>query len=395
MGIAARNFRLFLLYRGLTRALIFAPYIQHFMTATRGMDRTEYGILQAIYYIAVVLLEVPSGVVADRLGRKGTLVIGSVAAGLGCFGCAVADSFWVFAIAEVLLAGGTAFISGADSALLYDSLAVDRREHEYPRAEGAAQAVWLGMSAVGFLLCDLFLYLNGSTDITLAYWITGGFASAGALVALTMIEPPVKRRLSTREITFGALRNVVSIPGILRLTVYSVGVFALLRMAMVMFFNPALKAAAVPVYLFGTFFAVVNIVGAVAAWRAHKWLSRYGEKAMLVAMPVSMIGMFLLLLVIRHPLAGLLFCVQGAAFAVYPLLMRTILNRLVASPERRATTLSIESMICRVAFGPIAVFSGWAMGVLTLNWAIGLTVLIACLPFTVFPWLPAARKAAV
>ena len=185
----------------------------------------------------------------------------------------------------------------------------------------------------------------------------------------------------------------MAIPGILRLTAYSVGVFALLRMAMVMFFNPALKQADVPVHAFGTFFALVNIVGAVAAWRAHRWLERFGERALLVAMPVALVVMFSLLMALETPLAGALFCIQGVSFAIYPLLMRTILNRLVPTPARRATILSIESLLCRLAFGPIAVFSGWAMGALTLNAAI--SVLIACLPFAVVPWLPRARAPAV
>jgi predicted MFS family arabinose efflux permease len=205
-----------------------------------------------------------------------------------------------------------------------------------------------------------------------------------------MVEPP-RRRQSTREITAGALRDVVRIPGILRLTAYSVGVFALLRMAMVMFFNPALKQVGVPVHTFGAIFALVNIFGAVAAWRAHRWLERLGERALLVAMPVALVAMFALLMALRTPLAATLFCIQGVSFAIYPLLMRTILNRLVPTPARRATILSIESLLCRLAFGPISVFAGWAMGALSLNAAIGLSVLIACLPFTVVPWLPRAR----
>lgn len=394
MDLASRNFRLFLLYRGMTRALLFAPYIQHFMTSIRGMSQQQYGVLQAVYYVCAVLLEVPSGVVADRIGRRGTLILGAASAGAGCFLCTMAHSFWVFAIAEVALAGGTAFISGADSALLYDSLATNRRQHEYPRAEGAAQAVWLTVSAVGFLATDLYLYVTGSNDPTPAYWITAVLASAGALVAAAMVEPP-RRRQSTREITAGALRDVVRIRGILRLTAYSVGVFALLRVAMVIFYNPALKEAGVPVHAFGGIFALVNLVGAFAAWRAHRWLDRFGERALLVAMPVALVAMFLLLMALKSPLAGALFCIQGVSFAIYPLLVRTILNRLVAEPARRATILSIESLLCRLTFGPLAVFAGWALGALSLNAAIGLSVLIACLPFAVVPWLPRARPPAV
>ena len=69
----------------------------------------------------------------------------------------------------------------------------------------------------------------------------------------------------TREITVGAWRDVIKIPGIARLIVYSIGVFALLRATIVNFFHPALAGAGVPVHFYGTVLAVVNVVGALAA----------------------------------------------------------------------------------------------------------------------------------
>jgi len=128
--IASRNFRLFLAFRATTRSLLFAPYIFYFMTSVRGMTATEYGALQAIYYWAVMATEVPSGVVADRLGRRGTLAIGALVNGVGCWIFAVSHDFGTFAAGEVLFALGTALISGADSAMLFDSLAAEQREAE-------------------------------------------------------------------------------------------------------------------------------------------------------------------------------------------------------------------------------------------------------------------------
>lgn len=381
--------RLFLAYRATTRALLFAPYILYFVCNVRGMSFAEYSLLQGLYYLVVVVAEVPSGVVADRLGRKATLLLGALVNAAGCFAFAAAHDMLVFVAGEILFALGTALVSGADSALLYDSLAADNREHEYPRAEGAAQASWLILTAVGLPLTDRFLVRGG--DPVLAYWFTGAFSLVGAACAAFLVEPPVERRLSTREITLGALRDVVSIPGILRMVLYSVGVFALLRAAIVMFFNPALEAARVPVNWFGTTLAVVNIVGAVTAWKAHRWLERFGERAVLAAMPLSLIVMVAALIAFKMPAAALLFCIQGAVFGAYPLTTRSILNRLVPGAERRATTLSIESLACRIAFVPLVLFSGWGLEHLGLDGALAATTGLACLPFLVMWLLPRAR----
>jgi len=355
------------------------------MTSVRGLSGAEYGALQSLYYLVVVLTEVPSGVVADRLGRRTTLLCGALVNAAGCFVFAVARGFFPFAVGEVLFALGTAMISGADSAMLYDSLATERRQSEYPRAEGAGQATWLAVTALGLPLADLLLVRDG--DPVLAYWCTGALSLLGAACAFGMREPPVQRRLSTSEITVGAIRDVARVPGILRLLAYSVGVFALLRAAIVMFFNPALKAAGLPVHHFGTVLAVVNVVGAATAWKAHRLLARFGERACMVALPAGMLVMYALLLPFRTPPAAALFCLQGAAFGIYPLLTRSVLNRLVPASERRATTLSIESLTCRLAFVPIALLAGWALDAWGLDAAIAATVLVAVLPFGLVPLL--------
>lgn len=381
----SRNVRLFLLYRATTRAILFAPYIQFFMQVSRGMSEFEYGLLQGIYYFVVVLAEVPSGVVADRFGRKTALVLG---AGFGAAATVVftqSYSFVSFAVGEVLFALATAIMSGADSALLYDSLAAERREAEYPRIEGAAHALPLLVTAVGLPLADRFLVVDG--DPVLAYWVTGGLIAVSGLSALRLVEPPVRQRLTTREITIGAWRDVIKIPGIARLIVYSIGVFALLRATVVNFFHPALADAGVPVHFYGTVLAVVNVVGALAAWRAHGWIRRSGERAAMVAMPLTILYMAWLLTQLKVPAAALLFCVQGAVFGAYPVLVRSILNRLVPRAERRATVLSIESFACRVAFGPLTILAGWSLGALGVDAALAVVALAACVPFVILPLL--------
>ncbi|MHC4957632.1 MAG: MFS transporter [Planctomycetota bacterium] len=376
---ATRNVRLFLAFRGTTRALLFAPYILHFMTAVRGMSLAEYGVLQAIYYWVVMVSEVPSGVIADRLGRRTTLLVGALVNATGCWLFAASHDFATFAAGEVFFALGTALISGADSAMLYDTLAAEGRQAEYPKAEGAAQAIWLVVTAIGLPLADLFLVRDG--DPVLAYWITGGMSVVGAACALAMYEPPTGKRLSTREITLSALRDVAHRPQVRRIILYSIGVFILLRSAIVLFFNPVLEASEVPVDRYGMALAATNVAGALAAFTAHRWVPRVGERATAIAMPVSLVLMYAGLLALQTPAVIALFCIQGAAFGVYPLLVRTILNRHVSSAANRATTISLESMACRIAFSLVAVGAGWGMGHWGLNWTMAAAAAAACLPF--------------
>ncbi|MHC4938259.1 MAG: MFS transporter [Planctomycetota bacterium] len=388
ISIASRNFRLFLAFRGTTRALLFAPYIFYYMTEVRGMSATQYGALQMIYYWVVMATEVPSGVVADRLGRKWTLALGALVNGIGCWTFAVSYTFSVFAVGEVLFALGTALISGADSAMLYDSLAAEKRETEYARAESAGQVLWLGVTVIGMPLTDLLAIRDYGPEP--AYWVTGALSFVGFIAAARMVEPPRRATSSAREITSAAIGDIVKVPGILRLILYSVGVFLLLRISIVSFYNPALEANRVPVHYYGTSLALVNVAGAVAAWKTVGFLARYGERAAMLAMPISCLVMFGGLMLFRIPAAALLFCIQGAIFGAYPLVTRAILNRLVRGADRRATVLSIESMACRVGMGLMALLAGWALDRYSLNLAMAITVLIACIPFVFLPLLKRA-----
>ncbi len=379
-----RNFRLFLAYRVLTRLLLFAPYIQLFITKVRGLSQAEYGLLQGLYYLVAVAAEVPTGVLADRFGRKTILAVGAAINGIGCFVFASAHDFPTFALGELLFGLGTAFVSGADSALLYDSLAAEQREAEYPRAAGAAEASWLLATAIGYPLADRLLVVDGNP--VLAYWISGALSLLGVVVAMLFLEPPPGERQSAREITVGAIRDVVTVPGVLRVIAYSVGVFALLRASVVLFFQPVLEAQGIPPDFYGTILAAMNLVGAVAALRAHRWLARR-ERAVVVLVPGALLFMFLLLPILRTPAGAALFFVQGAAFGLYPVLTRHLLNRLVPSARRRATILSLDSLACRVAFSPMAVFAGWALGHVDLATALLATALLACVPILVIPLL--------
>ncbi len=390
-ALSLRNTRLAIAYRATSRAVLFAPYLYHFVTNTRGLSTLEFGLLQSIYYYVAVSLEVPSGVVADRFGRKRTLVLGALLAMAGSGVRIIAYDFLVFAIAEVLFAAALALVSGADSAILYDSLDADGRSNEYPRYEGLVQSSWLAVTAVGMTLTDW--YLVRGDDPTLAFAATAAMSGIAMVCALAMKEPPVHRTAGMREITVGALRDVVRIPGILRLLAYSAGVFVLLRAAIILFFNPALADKGVPVSFYGSALAIVNVVGALVAWRSHHLMERMGERLFFFLMPASMVAMYLLIVPAGASVAIGLFCIQGAVLGAYPMAVRTALNRLVTSSERRATTLSVESLACRLCYGIVVIFCAWTLDELTLATALPVVALVGLTPFALMLALPRAQPA--
>ena len=121
-----------------------------------GLDSFDIYLLQAVYSLSVAILEVPSGYMADIIGRRTSLIIGGFLGTIGFGVLSLSSGFTGFLIAEIILGLGGSFISGSDSALLFDSLADMKRQNYYLRYEGRITA--LG-SLAGVLVLIVYLSL--------------------------------------------------------------------------------------------------------------------------------------------------------------------------------------------------------------------------------------------
>jgi len=109
-------------YKFLRNFHFFAGVLIPFFTIWGGISFAQVMILQAIFTFSVFLMEIPTGTVADRFGRKTSLALGGIVSAMGFLIYVLYPSFWIFALGEFVLAIGCALNSGADHALIYDSL---------------------------------------------------------------------------------------------------------------------------------------------------------------------------------------------------------------------------------------------------------------------------------
>ena len=96
-----------------------------------GLDLADIFILKSVYSIAMVSLEIPTGYLADVWGRRNCLIAGCILCFFGFTNYSLADTFVAFFISEILLGFGQSLVSGADSALLYDTMIHYRKEESY------------------------------------------------------------------------------------------------------------------------------------------------------------------------------------------------------------------------------------------------------------------------
>src|SRR5438132_12042556 len=96
----------------------------------KGLSLTQVGLLEGVAWTITAFLEVPTGAIADRWGRKASIAVGASLYGIAMFLILTEAVSPAFRLGYALCNSSTAFVSGADSALLYDSLKADGRTVE-------------------------------------------------------------------------------------------------------------------------------------------------------------------------------------------------------------------------------------------------------------------------
>ncbi|MGE3857932.1 MAG: hypothetical protein AB7G21_13325, partial [Dehalococcoidia bacterium] len=127
-----------------------------YLTDDRGLTLGEVFLFQAVYSGFMVISEVPTGMFADHYGRRATMIAGSAIGVLAFFAFGLAPGILVLLVSYAMFALSDALFSGADSAMLFDSLKAAKRDGEFTRWQGRLNA--LIAAAIGlFTLAGSFM----------------------------------------------------------------------------------------------------------------------------------------------------------------------------------------------------------------------------------------------
>ena len=137
----------------------------------KGLSYTEIGVLYAVREIAINIFEVPSGVVADTMGRRKSL-IGSLLAYIASFVVFfLSGNFWLFMIAFVFYGIGDAFRTGTHKGIIMDYLKIQGWENQKINYYGHTRS-WSQMgSAISSLIAGFIVFYSGSYQNVFLYSI--------------------------------------------------------------------------------------------------------------------------------------------------------------------------------------------------------------------------------
>jgi MFS family permease len=388
-----RDLRLFFLFRLLATSYLFVPIFMLFQEA-RGLSFFARLALGGLYSAVVILVEVPTGVFADRLGRRRSMMLGAAAMVLSCIVAFGAGSFGWFAVAEALAAMSIALCSGADSAYLYDLLAHHGRAHEYSRRESAASAMHLLGSAIAFAGGGLVAEL----DLSLPYLLTAVVACGAVAVAFLLGDDRPRQRCVHHLPALASLRSwwsdVVAAVTEVRtrrrlawLVGYSAVVFTLLR-ATIYVYQPYLDARGFGTAEIGLLYAAMYVAASGVAYRTDRLRQRFGDELLLWGLLGVLAASFLLLgRASTGVWLAVLLAVQAMANGVFSPLTKPLLHAEISDSGRRAAVLSVESMARRAAMGVFAPLAGLygPSQIMVLCGVVGMVGLVALTAARVLP----------
>ncbi len=353
--------------------MLFMPFMIPFYQ-DNGLDLAQISLLKAIYSISIVVLEIPSGYLADILGRKKTLLIGSL---LGFFGFATYSfsyGFVGFLIAEMILGFGQSLISGADSAMLYDTLDDLKRKDEYVKYEGRV----ISIGNISEMAAGLIGGLLVTISLRVPYIAQTAVAFIAIPASLTLIEP--KRNAKVVKMGFSHILNIVKYSLVenknLRWNILHSSIIGACSLSMAtLVVQPFLKEINLPLTYFGVVWVVLNfIVGAIAfyAYKIERQLKKV--KSLILISAIMPLGYIFLSQIFSY--WGLIILIvfyisRGFATPV----LKDYINQLTDS-NVRATVLSVRNFVIRIFFAIIGPFIGWYTDLFSLQGAVFITGLV-------------------
>lgn len=335
------------------QGLVFYVSIATLYRRECGLTVFQITLIESICSILCVALEVPWGMLAERIGYKKTLAVCSFLSFAAKFVFWIADGFSMFLLERIILAVVISGLSGVDSSIIYISCGEEKAHRVFGRYSALGSAGLFVSSAIFTLLPEGSYRLSAFLTM-IAY----GLAAVLALfVAEVRVKPekPVSPLRSLRV----AIENFRSMRGLAPLLLFMVLFFETIHNVTV-FFNQLQYARA------GANMRVIGaalIIGSVCEMSgvfSEKLAKKLGERrfglALIALCAVDCAAMaFSANLIMSIAAISFMF----AASALLGPLVSVMENRMITTDDR-ATMLSLNSMITNCLAVPLNLTLGWS-----------------------------------
>ena len=328
---------------------------------SHGLDLEQAVLLKTILSLSILLFEVPSGYIADKLGRKFCLIAGSGVWIVGWLLYCVGNSFAIFALAEILAGIAGSLISGADTAIAYETLLQSGRANYYRALEGRLVAI----AGVSEAVCGIIGAAIAEINLVIPFYLQTACLVIYFCLTFTLTEPQSEHSITERK-PVKSLKNIIRdvflLNPKLRWLIGLSSTFSTASFLIVWLSQDYLKQVDVSIAAMGWAWAIFHLLLSLASINARRFETALGLKRVLLIL--------ILTLAIAYILLGSISSIGGIAFIAMIYLVRGLCSPLILNSINqqipssiRATVLSLNSFGFRLSFIIIApIFGALASG---------------------------------
>jgi MFS family permease len=325
----------------------------------RGLTLVQISLIESIVVGTIFLMEIPTGILADRVGRKWSIVLATLLMMSAEFLFIFAQNYAWYIIIALLTGTGFAFSSGAVEAIVYDSLPEDNRDDAMKKAMGRVNS----MGQIAFFISPIiggFFIRDARPEYFIpAIALTVFALFIGLIVSLTLREPSTEWSADKQnpiELFRGGISLLVNNSRLRRLALIVIFTSPFTGTLVTTLAAPHLVQNDVSPFMIGVVLSVGSLLAAITqryVYKLEAWLGQRMAIALLILIPGVMYWVLAL--------------VAGPALTVFTVLLMYGINDMKAplfsayqnaliDSHNRATVLSLINMFVSLfiaIFAPI------------------------------------------
>lgn len=305
-----------------------------------GLSLTEVALIDIAFFGSIFLFEIPTGIIADKFGKKTSLILSAVVQFIGVISYGLSTDFLSYIISYVIWGLGITLMSGAKEALLYDEIKLQELSRGNANYDNHYQKIFGVLLAAGSLSAALAVALGGflgKIDLTYPIFLTAFVFLLAGIWLLQIKEHKVVIKVSTRKNTLEAIKTVKSkkIFPIVLISLLTSGVVT----SLIFWIQPYMAFNGIDLGWIGLFFSLSIVFSSLGSYFSN-YISNI-LKSLSFPILVACVA-FLFILSTWLGTGGVIasyIIIRFLANVLNPYISK-ILNKSIAS-ENRATSLSV------------------------------------------------------
>lgn len=347
-------------------------YIIFFLA--NSLTMTQIMILQTYYTLTILLFEIPSGVIADQTGRKKTIIFGIILQIIGLLVFFLGQEYLIFFLAITFWSIGISLISGADEALLFDSLKESKKENEYKKITGRKNSIAMFTYAISTIIGGILATFYEHRSLFL---LTAILFSIGFIISLFFKEPKKHTELIeknylkhlTNAIKFSYTNQIV------KYYIIFIGISGALSFLIYFLFQPYFNVTKYPELMITAAMTGYFIFNSFGSFFAEKILKKI-KNHHFIFLSLSLVSLGYICLYFTNIWISLIIISITSFFTGVSWVLASNEINQNTQTHHRATVISIQNMFQKLIYSILAPFTGYIADIYSIEMTFLLTGII-------------------